>query len=899
VNDVFEIGPFRLDPEAGALTRAGKAVGLGPRAVAVLGALVERANEYVTRASLIDAAWPDVIVEEANLAVQISAIRRVLAQAPGGEHWVETLARRGYRFVGPVTRLSEVAPKRSGGEHPRSNLPAPLTSFVGRERELVEVKRLLSRSRLLTLVGIGGIGKTRLALQAAAEVVDAYRDGVWFVDLAPLAGAALVPSAVAQVLAVRETAGTPLVETLCGYVRGRQLLLVLDNCEHLLAGCATLADALLRGAPELSIIATSRELLRVAGEQTYPLATLSLPDPAASAETMSRSEAVQLFVERAEKQQPGFALTAARAAAIAQLCIHLDGIPLALELAAARIRSLSVEEINARLHDRFKLLTGGSRTALPRQQTLRSSIDWSYKLLSSTERGLLNRLTVFGGGWTMEAAEHVCSGDGIEYSAVLDLLGSLVDKSLVAMEDRNGAPRYLLLETMREYARARLHESGEEARWRRRHLTYFRTFAQEAEPNLIGPAPKAWLDRLEAEHDNLRSALAWSCASADSIDGLQLVGALFNFWFVRGHFTEGRRWLSTLLAAVPAGQTSAARAKALYGAGLLAWQQGDYPAARSLYEQSLAIHRQLGNQKGIANALDNLGLVAENQGDFSAARALHEESLDIYRQLGDQKGIAGALQHLALATHHGDFIAARALHEQSLAIYRQLDDRRGIANQLNNLGIMAKNRGDLTDASAIHGESLAIRRELGDRRGIAGTLNNLGMCAYERGDFLEARSLLGEGLAICRELSARRGIAIALHNTGIVACEQGDYADARSCCEESMAIFRELGEWHGVARVLETLANVAYRLAGPTRAARVWGGTERLREEIGMKLNPNERRHYDRPVAAARTTCGNDAAFDLAWQEGRAMALEQLVQYALEGKDICPPDQKHDPPRCR
>jgi non-specific serine/threonine protein kinase len=390
---------------------------------------VERANEHVPKDSIIEAAWPGMVVEEGNLAVQISAIRRVLAQAPGGEGWVQTLPKRGYRFVGPVTTLPDLPSRRAAVEARRTNLPEPLTLFIGRERELVEIKRLLPTTRLLTLIGIGGIGKTRLALQAAAEVMDAYRDGVWFVDFAPLAAAALVPSAVAQALGLSETAGKELVQALAGRIKGRQLLLLLDNCEHLLEACARIAIILLHAAPETTIIATSREGLHIRAEQVFPLPALSLPDPTASFESITKSEAVQLFLERAQRQQPDFELTAARSAAIAQLCIHLDGIPLALELAAARIPSLSIEQINARLGDRFRLLTGGSRTSLPRQQTLRGTLDWSYALLTEHERLVLRRLAIFTGGFTLEAASAVASDESIDGFAVTDVVSQLVARS--------------------------------------------------------------------------------------------------------------------------------------------------------------------------------------------------------------------------------------------------------------------------------------------------------------------------------------------------------------------------------------------------------------------------------------------------------------------------------------
>ncbi len=455
---LYEIGVLRLDPEASVLTKDGAPVALGARGVAVLTSLVSRANEYVPKAEIMDAAWPGLVVEEANLAVQISAIRRVLAQCRAAKAGSR-------RWPGVATvlsaRVTEIAGGRSEAagvtDRTRSNLPQVLTSFVGREREIAEIKRLLPTTRLLTLTGTGGIGKTRLAVQAAAEVLDAYRDGVWFVDLAPLTDPALVPNALAQVLGVKESAGQPLLRTLCDHLRAKELLLVLDNCEHLLGASADLVDALLRDTAQVNVVATSRESLRVAAERTYPLNVLPLPDPKTAVASIARSDAVQLFVDRARQYRPHFDLQEQRAGAVAAICVQLDGIPLALELAAARVAVLPVEQIVRLLDQRFRLLTSGNRE-LPRQQTLRAMLDWSYELLDEPEQQLFAKLSVFAGGWTIAAAEAIGAGESIAKDDVVYLLIALIEKSLV-VADEDG-DRYRMLETVREYARDRLTESG-------------------------------------------------------------------------------------------------------------------------------------------------------------------------------------------------------------------------------------------------------------------------------------------------------------------------------------------------------------------------------------------------------------------------------------------------------
>jgi predicted ATPase len=715
-----------------------------------------------------------------------------------------------------------------------------------------------------------------------------------------------------------------LTQTLAEYLASKRLLLVLDNAEHLLAACAQLADAVLRQCPQVVVLVSSREGLGIAGEAAYRVPSLSLPDPKrdVTPEGLARYEAVRLFVDRARAVRPSFQVDAANAPALASVCARLDGIPLALELAAARVRSLSVEEVNQRLDHRFRLLTGGSRTALPRQQTLRSLIDWSYDLLQANEQALLCRLAVFASGWTLAAAERVCSSADVGAETIWEILTSLADKSLVLAEDRAGTTRYRLLETVRQYARDRLLETGEGAVWRDRHLSCFVSLAEEAEPQLTGAEQQAWFDRLEAEHDNMRSALAWSAAvGGDAASGLRLAGALWWFWFVRGYLGEGRQWLSGLLAAAPA--EPPARAKALAAAGGLARQQGDYAAAHALYEQCLALQRERDDRRGIAAGLSNLGLVAFHRGDTAAARAPLDEGLAMQRELGDRQGIAMSLNSMGMLTaDHADYPAAQAAYEESLAIRRELRDRQGVAVALNNLGIVAAHQGDYAAARALYEEGLAMRRELGDRRGVALTLNNLGMVAYENGDTAAARTVFEESLVVFRELGDRRGIALSLTNLGGVAAVQGDPPTARALHEESLAIHREAGDGLGIAsslsnlgmvaaeqgdygsardllaegitlqrdigdrlslaESLSALARVAFVLSGPGAAARIWGGAERLREEINAPLAPRDRSGYERQVAAARIALGDDAGFDRAWQEGRAMTTDEVIMCALE-----------------
>ena len=840
----YRFGGFELQPDERRLLAAGEPVAIAPRALDLLVVLVERAGHLVTKDELFDLVWPRVIVEEAALQVQVSALRKIL-----GPDAIATISGRGYRFTPEVSYIA-TTPTTPAVKH---NLPHQLTSFIGREQEIEQIKELLGTMRLLTLIGAGGCGKTRLALRVAGDLLESYPDGIWLVELAALTGPGLVPQTVANVLGLKEQPGRSPTQTINEYLASRRLLLVLDNAEHLLAACAQLTDGVLRHCAQVVILVTSRERLGIAGELAYRVPSLSVPDPRkdTTPEELSAYESARLFIERARLQRPHFAVTAQNAHALASVCYRLDGIPLAIELAAPRVRSMSLEEVNRRLDQRFGLLTGGSRTALPRQRTLRSTIDWSYDLLSEVEQALLRRLSVFSGGWTLEAAEQVCIGKGVGNIEALDLLTSLADKNLVVADEQDGPTRYRLLETVRQYALERLREHDEEARWRGGHLAYFLALAEEAEPQLHESDQQAWLDRLEAEHDNLRSALSWSSAAGgDAASGLRLAGAISWFWLVRGYFAEGRGWFSTLLGAVPKGQDAAVRARALRGAGRLAVQQGDYSAAKALRQEGLAIWKELGNREGVAQSVAALGNIAQLQGDYSSAQALFREALAIRRELGDRHGIVASLLYLGhSACEQGNYPDARVLLEEGLAISRELDDWLAIGEMLYHLGTVAYFQSDYPAANARLEESLAVRREKGFRQGVAAALTALGLVAHDTGDYLNAQTLFKEALTILRELGDRRAL-----------------------CES-----------------LEAFAAVAFALTGPEPAARIWGRAERLRDEIGAPIAPSARPWYDRQVTAARAALGDDVAFDLAWQEGRAMYLEQAVQYVL---DIgCSPDQ--------
>jgi predicted ATPase/DNA-binding CsgD family transcriptional regulator len=650
----------------------------------------------------------------------------------------------------------ETAPRTP--ERPPNNLPLELSSFVGRETELAEVKRLLEDTRLLTLTGPGGCGKTRLALVAASEVVERFEDGVWLVDLAPLVDPSLVPQAVASTFGVREQPGSSLTETLINRLGPKELVLVLDNCEHLIEACAELAEVLLRTSPELRILATSREALGITGEVTWVVPSLSLPDlrhlPAV--ESLPRYESARLFLERTAAVRPTFELTEQNAPAVAQICYRLDGIPLAIELAAARTKVLSVEQIARRLDDSFGLLAAGGRAALPRHRTLHATMDWSHELLPDEERALFRRLSVFAGGFALDAAESVCAEENLERDEVLELLSHLVDKSLVLVAEQDGEARYRLLETVRQYGWEKLSESGEEGKLRERHARHYLALAEEAEPELKGERQVAWLERLEREHDNLRAAMRWLLERGESERAARFGWALWLFWGIRAHFAEGRRSMEQALsvkgsAAMPA----SARAKALYVAGMMANYQGDHLSAEPLVEESLRLFRKLGDKLGTAYALSNAAFAANGRGQHQRAITLIEEAVDLFLELGEKWGAAIELGFLAVAwRNQGDHGRAKSLAERGLALSREVGERQTITAALYTLALLAQAEREYEQAQDLFEEGLKLSAELGNEADIAHCLEGLASIAGAEGSMVRAARLWGAEEALLEKMEA-------------------------------------------------------------------------------------------------------------------------------------------------
>jgi predicted ATPase len=741
-------------------------------------------------------------------------------------------------------------------ERPPNNLPSALSSFVGREKEIAEVRRLLEDTRLLTLTGAGGCGKTRLALAAADELVEKFEEGVWMVDLAPLADPSLVPQAVASTLGVREQPGRSLTETLSDYLASKKVLLVLDNCEHLVEACAELAESLLRSCSELRVLATSREALGIAGEVAWPVPSLSLPDlrRMPNIESLSRYESARLFVERTEAVKPTFALTEQNAPSVAKICYRLDGIPLAIELAAARTKVLSVEQISERLDDCFGLLTTGNRTALPRHRTLHATMDWSHELLPEQERTLFRRLSVFSGDFTLKAAESVCAGEDLRSDEVLNLLSLLVDKSLVLVAEQVGEARYRLLETVRQYGREKLSDLGEEGQLRERHAGYCLKLAEVAEPELKGEGQVAWLERLEREQDNLGAAMRWLLERGESEEAARLGWALWLFWGIRGHFDEGRRSMEQALSLEGSDAMSAsARAKALYVEGMMENYQGDHLSAEVLLEESIRLFRELHDKLGTAYALSNAGFAALGQGQPQKAITLTEEAVDLFLEVDGKWGAAIELGFLAVAWRdQGDHERAKRLAERALALSREVGERQAISVALNTLATLAQTERDHERARELFGEGLTVSAELGNESDVVHCLEGLASIAGAEGSLVRAARLWGAAEALFEE------IEVGVHT----------YVPDRSIHQSQVAAARATGGG-GMDRRVGRGASDDARAGHRVRA--------------GAGGNPRARRPGGIPRRAQRQG-GRSAAPGRHWalqRRGRQGALPQLAHRRL------------------
>jgi predicted ATPase/DNA-binding SARP family transcriptional activator len=730
---------------------------------------------------------------------------------------------------------------------PAGQLPKPLTDLIGREQDTLEVSSRLFRSRLVSLVGIGGVGKTRLAIQVAGVWAEDQPEGVAFVDLAPISDGGQTARAVAGVLGVAEESSRSLSETLSEALRERRFLLVLDNCEHLLDACAQLAAHLLAECPALVILTTSRQALGVTGESVWPVSPLAVPTAAEriSAETVSRSPAVRLFVDRASAALPGFSCNDQNYSSVSEICSRLDGVPLALELAAVRIRVLGPRQIAARLNDRFGLLNRGSRSVLPRQQTLRALIDWSYDLLSESERRLLGRCSVFAGGWTLEAAEAVCAETLEETDVVLDTLSGLVHQSLVQVTSDEGSERrYRLLETVRQYARERLGHGDEADQTLRRHRDWFLELTKAAQVTFREIEQVVWLNRLESEHDNLRAAIEYCRQDEEgALPQLKFAGGLWRFWLERGYFSEGRAYLTAAMVRSEGIEAEdSLRTKVLNGAAAMAWHQGDISEARAWCEEGLRRARRSGDPVQIDPCLNNLGAVVYSQGDL---------------------------------------VAAKSLWEEALALRRISQDAASIASTLNNLAYLASSEGDSARAEQLHGEALSLVRDEAHRHQRRAALIGLGNLCDAAGEYENAAIYFEEALSLSRDLDDKECICGSLTALGKLAIQQGQMARAGVLLQEALVLARDTGMKPVMIEGLEVLAKLFLECGRPQWAGRIWGAVETQRRLLGLPMHRNDLLPVEKMIAAICTELGPEAS-EVAWSEGSRMRLEVTLAWALE-----------------
>ena len=836
-------------------------------------------NDYfgspVIRASRISSAGHggQILISTATRELIIEELPEEIEFVDLGLHRLKDLGRAERIFqVSHPSLPQDFPPLRTLDVIP-NNLPVQLTSFVGREAEIRNLSELLGREqvRLVTLTGAGGIGKTRLSIQVAAEQLDSFPDGVWFVSLASLTDPEYVITEIASALSIQlQPKGDPKKQVI-DYLSQKRLLLVLDNFEHL-PEAASLVNDLLRGASSLRCLVTSRELLQIPGERSFAVPPLSSPREYADIKTLSQYESVILFIERAQAVKPDFELTAENAAAIAAICHRLDGIPLAIELAVARVRGMTVQQILERLSRQFEFLATRSRVVPQRHRTLRAAIDWSYELLDADEQELFAQLSVFSGGFFFEAAEEIC-----DVPDVFELLFSLQDKSLLTVDELMERTRYSMLEPLREYAKEKL---GEDVELKKAHAEYYLSIAQDLDQKLRSADQSDALSLMALELDNFRASMDFSQEQEEWKLLGELGVALSQFFYFRGFWSEGIQRLRQAEGELRSLGDNALLAKALHRLGRFYQYQGDYEIARNLYTESLQIRSELGDKWGIAYLLNNLGSIAYSQGDYNEARQLNIESLQIKRKLGDKQGIASSLNNLGIiARERGDYDEAKQLYTESLRIRRELGDKRSIAQSLNNLGNIAYGQGDCNDARQLFTESLQIQRELGDKWGIAHSLNNLGNIALNQETYEEARQLLTESLKIYRELGDKSGIASSLSNLGNIALNQGAYEEARQLYNESLQIRIEIGNKQGIAESIHYFGKLVQAEGDSEQAVLFLLHAVRLYDEM-QATNSAEAVEVQEVLAEIQKETDAEQ-FKTMKQQADTMSLELVIDLAL------------------
>ncbi len=767
-----------------------------------------------------------------------------------------------------------------------SNLPEQLTPFIGRQREITQVRELLRAHRLVTLTGSGGVGKTRLSLQVAGQMLAEMPDGIWYLELAPISDPDRVPQSVAAALGLREDPNRPLMETLSEFLSSREILLVLDNCEHLLEACARLADALLRKAPRLKIFASSREALGIDGEYAFRVPSMSVPDPRRLPDLadLQEYESVRLFVERAQEVLPDFVVNERDAPAIAQICQRLDGIPLALELAAARLNLITPEQLASRLDSAFRLLTGGSRTALPRQQTLRAAIDWSYELLSTAERILLRRLAVFAGGSTLEAIEAVCEGEGLEAEQILDLLSGLVNKSMIsANRSRPAETRYRLLETVRQYAREKLYEAKESQTFYDHHLDYYLELTEAVEPQLRTAIALQLLQSLEREVDNLRSALSWALDEMGSLKieaGLRLASALLNFWHTQNYQNEGYTWLKKGLTtedADPDPSDTKLWARACFASGHLLYPLGHTSEAQQWIEKSLAICKKIEDASGVVMAQGMLGEIYGLSGSFDEANALCETSLAACRTLNDPWLLAWVLcRYGKCLMDQGDNSQARRHLEESLAIFERLGDQLQVGDIFIMLGRLVRNQGEYQESNDYFHRALNSGRAMQSKYTVAMSLAYLGSIAQLQDKFNEMQVYLLESVALGHEMGSQH-LPWFLRLLGLSEIHLGHPIQAVQYFKESLQIASSSNE---VPDILLGMGRVALQMNQALIGAQLLAAGKRWADMKIPRPLPITQTEYERGCAEAKSQL-DESAFERAISEGQALSQDEAVALAL------------------